>query len=366
MNSTIEFPNGAKALAAAALVLVAACGGGGGGGGHSGTPEMGDDRITPDAIYSMNAPGIVEAGKRAAVSDPEFGSVFQSAGVNVAAVRSAGITRRADGSFTFEARRADGSRTALNTAGHRFASASAVSPTGRAAETATLLDYGGGYVTAAAGTVDYDPNDLGDWIAGGYWLHVEGDFRTGRVDGIEIGAVVDGPEISRPVTPPATGTASYRGLAGGFYGTADGSDATVPGAVEAGDYNGAFTATADFAAGTVSGRIDRLRLAGVTVYPNGRTEVFADRPDPAVLILAPGRIGGGGSVTGDVRLQSPDFVVAGQSGSWGARLSAVDDAAGDPRAIAGTHGGTATTAGGSEVVFVGVHAGATGRFPTAP
>ncbi len=351
MECTTGTRYGAKALSAAAIAFLAACGGGGGGGG----PDPNASRVTPASIYTPNAPRLVEAGRRAAVSEPGFGSVFQSAGVNVAAVRSAGITRRADGSFTTEIRRADGSRTALNSVDHLFASAPVVSPAARAAEGATLLDYGAGYVTLAGGTVDHDPNDFGDWIAGGYWLHIEGDWRNGGVEGVEIGAVVDGPEISRPATVPGIGTASYRGVAGGIYGIAGGSDAAAPGASQVGDYRGAFRATADFGAGTVSGRIDGITLTGVTVHPDGRTDVFEDDPDRTVLTLVPGRIGTDGRAAGRVLIASPDFEIASQSGSWGARLSAVEDRYGVPRGIAGTHGGAARTAGGSEVVFVGVH-----------
>ena len=355
MECTTGTRYGAKALSAAAIAFLAACGGGG--------PDPNASRVTPAGIYTPNAPRLVEAGRRAAVSEPGFGSVFQSAGVNVAAVRSAGITRRADGSFTTEIRRADGSRTALNSADHLFASAPVVSPASRAAEGVTLLDYGAGYVTLAGGTVDHDPNDFfGDWIAGGYWLHIEGDWRNGGVEGVEIGAVVDGPEISRPATVPGIGTASYRGVAGGIYGIAAGSDAVAPGASQVGDYEGVFTARADFGAGTVSGRIDSLRLTGVTVHPDGRTDVFEDDPDRTVLTLVPGRIGTDGRAAGRVLIASPDFEIASQSGSWGARLSAVEDRYGAPRGIAGTHGGAARTAGRSEVVFVGVHAGATGDF----
>ena len=349
---------------AGALALAGYGGGGGGGGGTVGPSEPSEtvDRITPAEIYTPNAARLVEAGKRAAVSEPEFGSVFQSAGENVAAVRSAGITRRGDGSFTVEIGRADGSRTALNSVSHLFASATAVSPSGRTAEGATLLDYGARHVTLAGGTIDYDPNDLGDWTAGGYWLHIEGDWNNGLVEGAEIGAVVDGPEISRPATPPAIGTARYRGVAGGIYGAASGSDAVVPGASQVGDYRGAFTATADFGAGTVSGEINGITLTGIAVYPNGRTVVFENDPDPTRLVLESAQIGADGRATGRVRIANPDFGIASQSGSWGSRLSAVDDGAGNPRGIAGTHGGTARTAGGSETVFVGIHAGTSGDF----
>jgi len=356
MNSTIGFPNGTKALAVAALALLAACGGGGGGG-----PS--EPPVTPSDAYSANTARLVEMGRRTTVSEPRFGSVLQSAGVNVAAVRSAGITRRDDGGFTAEINRADGSRTALNSFDHLYASVPTVSPTGRTAEIATLLDYGGGHITVASGTIDHDPNDLGDWMAGGYWLHIEGDWRNGGVDRVEIGAVVDGPEISRPASPPTTGTASYRGLAGGIYAVRYGSDSTVPGASEAGAYEGTLTATADFAAGTVSGEIGGLRITGVTEHPDEQTEEFSGVSSTVRLVLEPGRIGSGGSVTGRLRCVSPELRIVSTEGSWGARLSAVDDTDGNPRVIAGTHGGTARTVGGTEAVLIGVHAGATPRRP---
>ena len=48
-------------------------------------------------------------------------------------------------------------------------------------------------------------------------MHFEGDFTVPSVTGAEIGAFVDGPELSGSATLPSLGTASYSGPAAGLY-----------------------------------------------------------------------------------------------------------------------------------------------------
>ena len=366
---------------AAALVLalaLAGCGGGGGGGpanpGNTtstgtppgdggGSPQPTRTSVSPADAFAANPRRLADAGRRAiaagsraSVSSPDFGSVFQSVG---GGVTEAWIALR-DGALHIGV----GDRTTLNSNDHLYLQEPSASPTRRAAEYRILLDYGDGHITAAAGTVDRDPSGFGDWIAGGYWLRIDGDWRNGGVDSVGMGAVVDGPEFSRSAGAPGIGTAGYSGLAAGLYAAVAGSDGSTPGAAAAGEYEGRLTATADFGAGTVSGEIDRLSFRGAAVYPDGRTRGFTDATVPVRrLVLEPGEIGENGSVTGNVSIEvGPGYRIASQSGSWGARLSSMDDGDGNPRAFAGTHAGTATTAGGSEAVFVGVHAGSTEGF----
>ncbi len=350
-------------------IALAGCGGGGGSPANSGDPAPGGSqqpsqtRASPADAFAANPRRLTDAGRRAilsgsraSVSRPGFGSVFQSVGGGVTDAR---IALR-DGTLHISV----GERAALNSNDHLYLREPVASPTGREAEYAILLNYGDGHITAAAGTFDHEPNDLGDWMAGGYWLRIDGDWRNGVVGRVRMGAVVDGPEFSRPAEVPGISSAGYTGLAAGLYAAVAGSDGSTPGASAAGEYEGVLTAMADFTAGTVTGHIDRLSFRGAAVYPDGRTRGFTDATVPVRrLVLDPGRIGEGGSVTGEVRIEvGPGYRIASQSGSWGARLSSMDDGAGNPRTFAGTHAGTARTVGGSEAVFIGVHAGATGDF----
>ena len=343
---------GTAALLIGTFALTACGGGGGSGGSGTGVP-------TPSVAAALSADPaqIVEAGSRAAVARPVFGSVVQSAGHNVATIRTAGITRQGD-ILHLDLQRTDGRRIALNSGDNLVNSDDAISLTGRTADEAVLLDADSNSITVASGLVDYDPNNPGDWIAGGTWLHVVGDWRNGRVTGVEIGAIVDGPELSQPASVPATGTASYRGPAAGLYAASYGTDSLTPGASEAREYDGQFTARANFAAGTVSGEIDIGALDGVLVFPDGRTE----RVSAIHLFLQPAAINSHGSWVGGLELVAPGYTITRQTGSWGSRFSTRTDRSGHPRLLAGTHAGSATTRGGTETVYVGAHAGVTGAF----
>jgi len=347
------------ATALLATVALTACGGGGGSGGGGGPGPA-----SPQAAFAADPGQVAETAGGAETAAPQFGSVHQSLGAGVARVRSAGITRRGDGSLTATVIRTDGSRTVLNSEDHRYGDAEdRVSPTGRAAEFTVMVREDSDSLTAAAGLADHDPGDLGDWMAGGYWLHIRGDWRNGRVDGVELGAVIDGPEISGRADVPGIGSASYRGVAGGIYATVYGTDADAPrGTAELGEYRGDFTARADFASGTVSGSVGNILIGGVGARPDGTEYEFESTRTSARLVLEEASIGGDGTMAGTLRYTSPDHDVVETGGYWGSRLSSRPDGMGNPRLLGGTHAGAARTGGGSEVAFVGAHYGASGDF----
>jgi len=334
-------------------------GGGGSGGGSSSSTSR-------TAAFTADAAQAVTAGQAGAQSQPRFGSVYQTGQAGtLAAVDGMTVTRRSDGTFDFVVERQDGSRTSLNSGTHRVAQEPLSSPTGRPAVAGTLLASDATRITAAAGLLDSDPNDFGDWLVGGYWLHITGDWEAGRVTGAEIGAFIDGPELVDN-TAPTSGTASYQGPAAGLFAARYGTDTRrAAGTVELGDYTGRFQATANFATGTVSGTITNIRVAGIGETPTGRVYAVPLQPgNVRVELNGPidatnGRIG-----SGTVRLVSldPGAPFTNQEGTWGSRLSSIDDSTGVPRALAGTHAGRATTDGGTEVVFIGAHFGTTGDF----
>jgi len=335
--------------------------GGSGGGGKNPDPPARNAAFTADAAQA------VTAGSAVAQSDPVFGSVHQSGGT-LAAVTDVTVTPQAGGTFDFVITREGGTTTSLNSRRQALVVVPVDSPTGRRAESGLLLASDAARITAAAGTADWDPNDFGDWLVGGYWLHITGDLLVGTVTGAEIGAFIEGPELTDN-SVPTSGTASYNGRAAGFFAARYGTDATeAEGTVELGDYTGRFQATATFGTGTtgtVSGTIDRIRVAGIGETPDGRVYVISPRDAGVRVELESAPIDAtDGQLTGTVRLVSldPSLPFTGQQGSWGSRLSSIDDSNSNPRALAGTHAGRATTDGGSAVVFIGAHFGTTGDF----
>ncbi len=267
--------------------------------------------------------------------------------------------------FYLDINRSDGSALSLNSRDHAYA---VVGPqtntiTGRAVTVAPLLDWSNNSITLAYAGVDYDPDDLGDWMAGGYWLHATGDWRNGQINGIEVGAIADGPEFSDASNLPNSSTATYRGEASGLYAGIYGNDPgfLVPsGTMEIGEYTGDFQATANFQTLAVSGSITNVYTEGYVVYPDG-SEVI-DSGDSDLTASLRGRIESSGRITGSVLPSSPSLNITTRSGSWGSQLSSISDVSENPRAMVGTHGGRVTSSGGTEVVFIGAHYGTTGRL----
>ena len=92
---------------------------------------------------------------------------------------------------------------------------------------------------------------------------------------VEVGAFVDGPEISGPANLPATGTATYNGYAGGLAVTRTGNDAWLArngipsGVYELFEYPGDFRAVADFGMGMIEASISNIAGYGWQEFPNG-------------------------------------------------------------------------------------------------
>ena len=356
-------------VACVTLLLISACGGGGGGGSPTSTMPTTPTPSSPttDTAFSSNPSTSADAAHQAATATPAFGSVTQSSNVNVSGVTTDAAQVTVSGErITLRVRRRDGSGFSLNTVDHLVESSGVVtSPvTGRSWQSGLLFDYDANSFTVMRGAIDYDPNDLGDWMTGGYWMHARGNLAAGAVSAVEVGAFVDGPEISGTANLPVSGTASYSGIAAGLYASRYGSDiaGAEAGSIALGEYEGSFRAVADFSRGTISGSVSSVVVDGVITAPDGT--VYADYgSSPVRLELGSTAINSNGTFTGtDVRLTSSGFSFVRNEGSWGGRFSTIDDRTGDPRAVAGTHGGAATTSGGTEIVFTGAQFGATPSF----
>ena len=349
-----------RILIASVVVLALAACGGGGGSGPTSTPEdpssdggsMARAPIYSDA-QSANPNATLRAAGDAAANLPRFGSVTQSS--NEGAV--AGTTGDA-ASTSFDGRdvrltitRTDGSSLSFDSASHGVGRVSyADQLPGYSFRGDALLTYTSTSVSLAAVYVNWNDTDSSDYIAGGYWAHFVGQTDPLQITGAEIGAFVDGPELSGMLTPPSLGTATYRGSAGGFYGyqSAHGS--------EIGEFSANATLTANFAANTVSGCVGcggGVVVSGLYETSEGEVGAFSDVVVP-VWLRGEATFGPDGNFRStDVTLMRSDATVTQTNGSWGGQFSDISDNDGDPRLVAGTAGAEWTESDGAEGVFVG-------------
>ena len=376
------------AIALVSLLLLAACGGGGGGGSSDAMPETTTPQNNPGTPGSRPSAGAQTAlsGSQAQGQNPiaqhaqslsdvisqrrktVFGSVVQSIDVGISDVRGIDTSFNGD-RFTLRINRQDGSATVLDT--DRDATEGVDVPpadnlvTNRPGAEGYIVSADDTSATVAGVSVEWSNNDFGDYIAGGYWMHVE----TAPL-GLEIGAFIDGPDYDSAVDVPVQGTATYNGRAAGMYLSVYGTDlasSQLPaGSVEFGDYIGDLRLVANFSTRSIGGRIDAIELlGGVGVAPSG--DVYETLGSPSIsgyeVVLGSAPIRQGGQFTGNsVRLTHPNVSIASSTGTWAGRFSTVDDSAGFPRAVAGTHMGFAVTSGGTQATFIGAQYGSTKRF----
>ncbi|MYG40240.1 MAG: transferrin-binding protein-like solute binding protein [Nitrospira sp. SB0677_bin_15] len=374
-------------------LLLSACGGGGGGS-MNGMMETGDTPSDPQpppsemqtaemqtafsGTQTRNVSDLTYASATQVAtqslnasqqpSTPIFGSVVQ-AFTSPRLSDVTGIETTFNGSrFTLQINRQDGSSTTLDTDHDDVLDVEEISPS---ENQVTNRNAAEGYVyrlnespltlTAAGVSVEWASTDFTDYLSGGYWVHVDINAQHA-----EIGAFIDGPEFERTIQVPVTGTATYTGRAGGVYVSRYGTDFPgVPsGTLEQGEYTGRARLTADFESSRISGRIDNIGLYHVsTMEPDGTIDYYPSLQNTdyeGILGAAP--INQTGTFEGQgVTLTHPQVQIT-SSGSWAGRFSISDNAAGNPRAVAGTHRASFTTAGDSTGIFVGAFYGATERF----
>ena len=363
------------ALAALSLLALAACGGGGGS-----SPQTGDSNgdppvaSPPDPDPPSRAETIAADPERgakvaadAATSLPRFGSVTQSTSHNVAGISTDAASTRFDGrNLILTVARQDASRLVLSTGRHAVETSDRVaSPVpGHVIQSAYLFDYSDTSATVALTAVSWDSDDSAEYLAGGYWLHVEGSIDPPSLTSAEIGAFVDGPELSSaPSSMPVSGTASYAGPTQGVYGAIHGTDTgDTPGSVELGEFASIITLTADFEDRTIGGCVgcaSPIIIAGVfeDAASGQIIEFYDDSGGVRVLLGATPFESNGTFRSRSVRLESDHFTVTRSQGAWGGRFSSIANADGNPRLVAGTLGGEGETAGGSELAYVGAYFG---------
>lgn len=331
-------------------------------------------------VQAADPDRIVNTAEAAATARPGFGSVTQSTNQTDGVTTDRASAEFADGRLRVTVARQGKSALPLDSAhvisdfdvGPVTDTVFGIPGAARTIQRWAILNVTGDTATVSSLTATWATDDPSDYLAGGYWLHMTGSGFGGvspDVTGAEAGAFVHGPEISGPPESlPTSGTATYRGPASGLYafeyGTSEFesdfvSERVPAGAISIGDFTGTATLTADFADNTISGRVGNFRISAITVAPDGGTTKFTRSGSGTTVHLGSlsidpetGEFRGGG-VTFSGTVHDGHLEEASTSGSWGGRFSNRSVASGEPRAVAGTFGGAATTSGGSTSVFVG-------------
>ena len=367
--------------AAVAVLCLSACGGGGSGnGGMTMRPQ--DTSQPPSSEIHNTQTAFGEPGTRPPLnplqsssqirgrlqqSRPAFGSVAMNLySPGLSPVRSAETTFTGD-RFTLSVQRQNGTGFTLDTARHYAETIddSTVSTnlvTNRPFATGYIASVGGTKATIAGGSVEWSNTNPTDYLAGGYWLHMDAATPS-----IEMGAFIDGTDYALQAFRdlPVTGTATYRGRAGGLYVAAGGIDSLSPGAIEIGEYTGHTQLTANFGTMQIHGRVSNVyTFTQAGQHANGVPyQSIAPEPSDISMVFLPAPINRNGTFGADnVTFTSPTIRFTSSTGSWAGQFSNVDNAAGNPRAAAGTNTGFAETAGGSRFVLTGAFYGATDRF----
>ena len=359
--------------------------------------DDGDPNIPTLSDARLVSPALVEAaGLRGATNAPDFTHARSISQSSVPASVST-VFDGSDVKLTVE--RTTGSDISLDSATDSVAETLNRYPlpsspiSGHTMRDWTMFDHSRAGTSAAHVTLTWNESgDPTDYLAAGYWMHLNGVVSAGSIAGAEIGAFVDGPEFSSAPALPALGTASYKGHASGFYtvyyGPAwqhlpvpEGVELPAGGTWEVGAYTGIATLTANFDSNTVSGCIGcmlpgedpqtiLLEVAGDTIDANGdRGELyFAYINTPgrnfARIILEDAPIdSASGTFSGsDLTLEIDYFPAqtgSTSSGTWGGRFSSIPDGSGDPRLVAGTSAAEWNNPSAGSAMFIGTFFAAT-------
>ena len=309
----------------AAAFLLVACGGGGGG---SQSNIQQNANVTAQPNVQVNAQDVQRANpdstraviSQVATSLPAFGSVTQSVNRDgVTGISSDRASTTFDGdTFTLRVVRQSGADFVVTSNDPRVAFGEIVSsplPDHTYLGNGLLFDY-----DTDESTITYVAVST-DYLAGGYWIHFDGNVLGSNFTADEVGAFIDGPELdidNRP-TVPSQGLATYRGEAEGLYGSHDASS----GVNDIGVFNGDMELTANFSASTIYGCIGCSR----GVYLNSDTA-----PSGYLVRLGTTDIEDNGVYRGtSVMLQHPTVPIVSRSGAWGGMFSNQSNSDGDPR-----------------------------------
>ena len=360
------------------LLLLAGCGLLGGTSDESSSGSMPGSGSVRDPAPA--APGLADAqtadpkavratGEQAANALPAFGSVTQSSNIGMSGTTTDTATTALDGSrLRLTVGRMDGSTLTLDSDSETSDFQDFDFPVdGRSGRAYVLLDFGelsltGTSISVAAVYTSWNDDDPMNYLAGGYWLHVEGNLFEPEDIEVEIGAFMDGPELSGTPALPGLGTASYRGPATGIYAYEYGSGHVdrMQGSAAAGEFFGIAELEADFGAGAISGSIGETIVSAVGATPDGDGFELQGEETGLRVDLGPTALGPNGRFSGrevSVASTDPNRTVTGSSGSWGGLFSNILEA-GEPRLVGGTAGAEWEESDGSQGVLLGAFFGA--------
>ena len=367
---------GARYFLIAGLLFLASCSSGGGG--MPAPADMPEPPVTPDpveqltALATANQALTLAATSRAANSLPRFGdSITQSGNRDSGGVSSdAAGTEFVDGQLTATITRQGASPLALDTATDTLFSYDVPYVPGYTLRTWALLSATDEGALVSYHVVNWNNDDASDYLAAGYWLHLIGETQSLQFTGAEAGVFVDGPELSTLTAPvlPEAGQLTFAGPAQGFYVGRYGMNPVVSeGSTEYGEFSSLILLTADFDEGTVGGcmgcqggfRISDLFFVDGS---SGEPQELGGRVLPHQIHLeAPlsmdGNFRNGSDGGVNVTLVAGNAELAESSGTWGGKFSNIQDAAGDPRLVAGTVGASFKSSLGGEGAFFGTFVG---------
>ena len=336
-----------------ALVL-AGCGGGGGGAPATPTTPVTPDpaptepssrTVTDRDILLADPERLFDQAAVAANSTPRFGSVTQSTALNISGTTRNSANAEFDGqNVEFSVLRQDGST--INLSSLRNLASGDATPTpipGHTAEFWFIGNLDADSVDGAFVAVSWDNNDPTDYLAGGYWVSIEGSLEPLVVTGAEVGVFVDGPELDMAPNLPVQGRASYRGASQGLFAFKEGlgNPLLAPNTEQVGQFYALADLDADFSNSSISGCLGcrgGAIIEGFSNNPDGTVTLFSgDRVD-ARLLLNNASFSSNGQFTGSTELiwtGRPSII---SRGTWGGEFSGINNPSGNPRLVAGTAG----------------------------
>ena len=348
------------AISAFAALLLAACGGGGGTSESTPQPE-----IMATDITGPNLGKIERTARNVGSSRPRFGSVTQSSNRDNAGTTTDVARARFDGDdMTVTIKRANASNVTISTTMDATATGAIDSIIdGHTLQAWTTFKHTDTSATASRLITSWSNTDSTDYLAGGYWIHMSGSIDPLNIRRFDVGAFVDGPELSGSPNMPIQGQARYAGPTAGLFAERIGSGfpgSAPPGSVKIGEFISFINLTADFSNRTISGCVGCITpIVASGYYTDGATgtiyEFTRDTLYYQVYLDSASFNSNGQFHNENIRIVStaPNFPDIQSTGAWGGRFSNKADSMGEPRLVAGTLGGYGTTPDRSEGTFVG-------------
>lgn len=319
---------------------------------------------TPSEVVSESPTATLTSANNVSTSLPRFGSVTQSSNSGVGNITTDAAQTTFDGrNINITVTREDNTSFSVNSSTDTFESESVSSPIpGHRGRDDVLVKVENTNATLGRFSTSWSNTDPTDYLAGGYWLHITGSAGLATITGAEVGAFVDGPELSSAPTLPSLGQASYAGPAGGLYGFQYGAlraqyEEVPVGTLELGEFSGTITLTADFSRSTIEGCVGCtgiISVQGATITPSGQVGTFSSSGTGVRVRLGPTNFESNGRFRDQsVSIEIDRVNVVQSSGSWGGMFSNIPDSSGQPRLVAGTAAGKWTESDSSTGAFVG-------------